>query len=263
MILKFLKKLIRFYLFKIKYSQSFIAFGSIVDKKSTLGNNFFIYQNSSIYNSHIKDNVVISPYCSVFNCQIADYVKIYDHTTLSDCIIGRFSYIATGNSISQVKIGNFCSIGPECILGYGDHPTDFVSTSPVFFSTLKQCGISFSDQDYFKERKEIVVGHDVWIGARVFIRDGVTIGNGAVIAAGAVVVKDVPDYAIVGGVPAKIIRFRFPQEIIQKLQIMKWWDLSEEKLREAQSLIAQKDIQLFIRWYETKELTPPNCKSLN
>ena len=177
---------------------------------------------------------------------------------LHEVIIGRFSYISSRTIASQVTFGSFCSIGPECLIGYGEHPTDFVSTSPVFFSTLKQCGTSFSNINLFEERKKITIGHDVWLGARVFIKDGVTIGNGAIVGVGAVVVKNVPDYAIVGGVPAKLIRFRFSQELIQKLQIIKWWDLPEEYLREAQSLIAQQNIQMFISWYEKTK----SCESL-
>jgi serine acetyltransferase len=100
----------------------------------------------------------------------------------------------------------------------------------------------------FDEKKPIHIGHDVWIGARVFIRDGVKIGNGAVVAAGSVVVKDVPDYAIVGGVPAKIIRYRFSEEMIAELLNLKWWEWPEEKLRKAQPYIAQKDVRKFIDW---------------
>jgi acetyltransferase-like isoleucine patch superfamily enzyme len=248
MILNYLKKLIKFYYLKAKYPQISIGFGSNIDKKSTIGNNFVIGKNSSIFNSHIQDHVIISSSCGIYSSQIADHVKIYGRTNLSHTSIGRFSYIASDTSLSQVTMGNFCSIGPECILGYGNHPTDFVSTSPVFFSTLKQCGISFSEQDYFQERKKIEIGHDVWLGARVFVKDGVKIGHGAIIGAGAIVVKDVPDYAIVGGVPAKLIRFRFTSEIIKKLLEIKWWDWSEYDLRQAQHLFSQNDINAFLEW---------------
>ena len=98
------------------------------------------------------------------------------------------------------------------------------------------------------ERKQILVGHDVWIGAKVFIRDGVSVGSGAVVGAGAVVVKDIPDYAIVAGVPAKVIRYRFSDEIISKLLSLQWWNWPEEKLRNAQPHFAQKDISAFIEW---------------
>ncbi|MBA3921161.1 MAG: CatB-related O-acetyltransferase [Nostocaceae cyanobacterium] len=162
--------------------------------------------------------------------------------------MGRFNYVSSSSKLDLAEIGSFCSFGPELICGYGEHPTDFVSTNPVFFSTFKQCGTSFADKNYFEERKKIFIGHDVWIGARVFIRDGVKIGNGAIIGAGAVVVKDIPDYAIVGGVPAKIIRFRFSDEIIRELLNINWWNWSEDKLRKAQIYFVKKDIYSFIEW---------------
>jgi acetyltransferase-like isoleucine patch superfamily enzyme len=165
---------------------------------------------------------------------------------LKDVQVGRFSYISLDSKLLKTKVGRFCSVGPYLICGIGLHPVDFVSTSPVFYSTLKQCGTTFADRDYFHEREEIVIGHDVWIGTRVFIRDGVKIGNGAIIAAGAVVVDDVPDYAIVGGVPAKLIRFRFADDIIAELREIQWWNWSIDRLQQAHTLFAQNRIDLFL-----------------
>jgi acetyltransferase-like isoleucine patch superfamily enzyme len=114
----------------------------------------------------------------------------------------------------------------------GIHPSrDFVSTHPIFFSTKKQVGITFADKDYFQEEKGIKIGNDVWIGANVIILDGVTIGDGAIIGAGAVVTKDVPPYSIYGGVPAKLIRYRFEQKTIDFLVKFKWWNKDEEWLK--------------------------------
>jgi len=101
---------------------------------------------------------------------------------------------------------------------------------------------------HFKEREKIEVGNDVWIGANVFIRDGIRIGDGAIIAAGSIVVKDVPDYAIVGGAPAKTIRYRFEQETIEKLQKIRWWYWPEEKLRMAQPHFITEDLAGFFDW---------------
>lgn len=229
------------------YSISF-SFGSRL-QKSNLGENLAIGK-SFIYSCEIGSNVSIGDSCNIFNSLLESQVSVYSGSNLADSTVGRFTYIAGGSNLNLVKVGSFCSIGSQIICGSGEHPTDFVSTHPVFFSNLNQCGISFTNKNLFEERKEIKIGNDVWIGSRVFIRDGVTIGNGAIIGAGSVVVKDVPDYAIVGGVPAKIIRFRFTESMIQKLQSIKWWNLSDENLKKAQPLIAQKDIQLFINWYD-------------
>jgi acetyltransferase-like isoleucine patch superfamily enzyme len=229
--ISYLKNKIKSWNYKHRFPQAHIDLTAHISFDSTLGIGTVIGASSSISKSKIGDHVVI-----------------YSNNSLHEAEIGRFSFFASGSQVSMAKYGSFCSIGPYLICGHGDHPTDFVSTSPVFYSTGKQCGVSFSQEDLFEERKEILVGHDVWIGARVFIRDGVKIGNGAIIAAGSVVVKDVPDYAIVGGVPARIIRYRFTEKNILQLLELEWWHWEESKLRQAQALIASNNVTALKDW---------------
>jgi len=159
------------------------------------------------------------------NCRFGKYNTIYNNVSLYQVSLGDFTYIASGTKISRAKIGKFCSIGPDCKIGLGKHPTKgFVSTHPIFFSTLKQAQITFADKNYFEEFENIEIGNDVWIGANTIIIDGIKIGDGAIVAAGSVVTKDIPPYAIVGGVAAKIIRYRFDEDEIEKLLELKWWD---------------------------------------
>jgi acetyltransferase-like isoleucine patch superfamily enzyme len=106
-----------------------------------------------------------------------------------------------------------------------------VTTHPAFFSTRGQSTVVFADKNYFVETDRITIGNDVWIGINAIIKDGITIGNGAIVGAGAVVVKDVEPYSIVGGVPAKLIRFRFAKEEINFLEEMRWWDKPEEWIK--------------------------------
>lgn len=169
---------------------------------------------------------------SAINCIFGKYNTIYDNVTLNEVNLGDFTYIAAKTIISKTTIGKFCSIGSNCQIGLGRHPSQtFVSTHPVFFSTLKQAQITFSDKDYFEEFKEITIGNDVWLGANVIIVDGVKIGDGVIVAAGSVVTKDIPAYAIVGGVPAKIIKYRFKKEEIEKLLAFMWWDMDIDELK--------------------------------
>jgi acetyltransferase-like isoleucine patch superfamily enzyme len=149
------------------------------------------------------------------------------------------------------QVGKFCSISSFLICGLGNHPTNFISTHPIFFSTLKQCGITFSDKNYFDEVPEVKIGHDVWIGSRVFIKNGISIGNGAILAAGSVVIKDVPNYAVVGGVPATLIRYRFQKSIIEQLLEIQWWNWPEEKLKLAQPYFCSSDINAFINFVKS------------
>lgn len=168
----------------------------------------------------------------VVNSKIEPKVRIGNRVLVLDSYIDSFTYIFDDTVISKVVIGKFCSIGQNCKFRVGIHPSrDFVSTHPIFFSTKKQVGITFADKDYFQEEKGIKIGNDVWIGANVIILDGVTIGDGAIIGAGAVVTKDVPPYSIYGGVPAKLIRYRFEQKTIDFLVKFKWWNKDEEWLK--------------------------------
>lgn len=144
--------------------------------------------------------------------------------------LGDYSYISKNSSISHCSIGKFCSIGPNFCCGMGIHPTDGISTSPMFYSMAKQNGLSLSKDNKIEEFKQTKIGNDVFIGANVTLLDGVTIGDGAVIGAGAVVTKDIPPYAIAVGIPARVTRYRFDRETIAKLQKIEWWNMGRECL---------------------------------
>ncbi|EKT59812.1 MULTISPECIES: CatB-related O-acetyltransferase [Providencia] len=176
-------------------------------------------------------------------CIFSDNVRLYKNTYLYNVSVGRHSYFSNTFS-AYASFGNFCSIGPNTIVGgLGKHPTDQISTHPIFFSTRKQSGRSFVEENHFTEFAQTIIGNDVWIGANAIVLDGVKIGNGVIIAAGAVVTKDIPDYAIVAGIPAKIIKFRYSENLINKLNNIKWWELDDERLREYAPLFINNNLK--------------------
>jgi acetyltransferase-like isoleucine patch superfamily enzyme len=157
-------------------------------------------------------------------------VRVGHESLVEESTIGSYSYVSHHTEIFGTKIGKFCSIGPGCRIGVGIHPTHFISTSPVFFSTKKQAGISFVSKNIFEENREIRIGNDVWIGANVIILDGIEIGTGAIIAAGAVVTRDVTPYTIMAGVPAIPKKKRFSQKQIECLLQSQWWNWAPDQL---------------------------------
>ena len=166
------------------------------------------------------------------NNDIDKTVCIYRGVKVKSSKIGAYSYIGNSTDISNAEIGKFCSIADHCRIGMGGHSLNHISTSPIFLEKTNGCKESWTDKDLNPVKsKRVVIGNDVWIGSHVLINGGVTIGDGAVIGAGAVVVKDVPPYAIVGGVPAKIIRFRFDPEIVKMLEDISWWTYTPSELK--------------------------------
>jgi acetyltransferase-like isoleucine patch superfamily enzyme len=180
------------------------------------------------------------------DCRLGEFVKIFPGAKLGSCTIERYTYLAEDCNITRTKIGPFSSIGPEVICGLGSHPTDYVSTYPGFYSDSVSGSKWFGSNHPFSEmdRQRVSIGADVWIGARAIILGGIKIGHGAIIAAGAIVNKDVPPYAIVGGVPAKFIRYRFDEEIIKRLIASSWWELSEDELRNMAHLMHSPELFL-------------------
>ena len=179
---------------------------------------------------------------------ISGLVKLYPPYSISNTSIDKYTYISQNSSISFTSIGKFCSIGPNFLCGWGIHPADALSTSPMFYSTLKQNGYTFSNTDKVEERKNIRIGNDVFIGANVIVLDGVTIGDGAIIGAGTVVSKNVPDYAIFVGSPMKVLRYRFEPEVIKELLSIKWWEFEEDDLKKVEEYLFK--VEAFIEEYK-------------
>lgn len=156
--------------------------------------------------------------------------KIYRSAHIVNSTVGRYSYVGINSWVNHTEIGQFCSIATNVFIGMPQHTMNFLSTSPIFTESHNALGISWIKHDIITPHQRTCIGNDVWIGFGALIKGGVRIGNGAIVGAGAVVTKDVPDYAIVAGIPARIIRYRFSDEIIEKLKSLEWWNLEKDEL---------------------------------
>lgn len=178
-----------------------------------------------------------SAYVSV-KAELSDHIVIAENSIIEPTvIIGRYTYMQANCNINNASLGNFCSLGFNVLIGPWQHPLHMISTSPKLYRNVLAEGGAFMDMP-----KRTTIGHDVWIGSNAIILGGVTIGNGAVIGAGAIVTKDVPAYAIVIGVPARIIRYRFDETIIKNITKSGWYNWSDNQIKENESYLISAPI---------------------
>jgi len=175
---------------------------------------FFVYRKK-----HLKMGKAVK----LRNVNLSNHNYFSSYTVLANVSIGDYSYTGTQTIIRNATIGKFCSIADNVKIGLGFHPIDHVSTHPSFYSNNKRFKC-FSDKLVVDEYKPTIIGNDVWIGTNTIIFGGVTIGDGAIIAGGSIVTKDVDPYGIIGGNPAKLIKYRFGEDTIKKFLNYKWWE---------------------------------------
>ena len=171
----------------------------------------------------------------------------------SSITVGKYTYgtpnVLWENKSAGLTIGKFCSIaGNVNIYLGGNHRTDWITTYP-FGHIHKDIFNTFDGTGHPSTKGDVVIGNDVWIGNNATIMSGVKIGDGAVIANNSHVVKDVEPYSMVGGNPAKFIKFRFSTEQIEKLLKIKWWDWDDKKINRDLQLLCSGDIDKFILFH--------------
>lgn len=180
------------------------------------------------------------------------YNYVGNNSSLINSELGLGSYVGDNSKIDYTKVGRYSCISHDVTVIRGSHPVGKnVSIHPAFYSEHNSSGlffgklIDFSEYKYLKNSNYACkIGNDVWIGYRAMIMEGITIGDGAIVAAGAVVTKDVPPYGIVAGVPARIMKYRYSSEIIDRLMLLRWWNKDESWIRK--NVENFKDIEMLL-----------------
>lgn len=162
-------------------------------------------------------------------------VTLFNNVSLRDVTMGGYSYVAPFGHLLFTDVGRYCSIGNNVAAGGSNHPMEAVSTSPAFYDRVFGAQ-AWTPAPYDRRSARVRIGHDVWIAAHARVLPGVSIGNGAVVGMGAVVAGDVPDYAVVVGNPARVIRRRFDDALCARLAALAWWDYDWPMAAEAAGL---------------------------
>lgn len=200
-----------------------------------------LYNNVRIIRSTVGDVTSVGDYTTVRDSYVGHHCQIQRYCDLLRVHIGNNTIIERNAVLHDVSVGSFCELSWYVGMGGDNHNYKLPSIHHWYWQTyfgFENDENSIGKKNFFEKlnSEECTIGNDVWVGSGVTVNRKVHVGNGAILASGCVVTKDVPDYAIVGGTPARIIKFRFDEETIQRLSRIAWWDWPEDVLKENRHL---------------------------
>lgn len=193
----------------------------------------------------------IHPTAQMKECRLGQYCDIGPRAVMRHVTFGDFSYCEQDFEAIYATIGKFCSIARHVRVNAVEHPVERLTTHKISYRPNEYFRFLGLDSAFRERRlaKPVTIGHDVWLGHAAIILPGIQVGNGAVVGAGAVVTSDVPPFHIVAGVPARVLRPRFPHEIARRIEALTWWDWRLDRLADAIPDMQTLPIEAFLdRW---------------
>jgi phosphonate metabolism protein (transferase hexapeptide repeat family) len=198
------------------------------------------------------DAAMVHPDCQIADVTFGAWCEIGRGSRVAHSVIGDYSYCDRYCDIANARIGKFANIASFVRIGATDHPLDRASLHHFMYRSAAYWPDAQDDADWFAQRRarRAVIGHDTWIGHNAQIKPEVMVGHGAVVASGAVVTRDVPPYAIVAGVPARVMRMRLPEDLAARMITLAWWDWDHARLRAALDDFRALSVAAFLARYE-------------
>ncbi len=183
---------------------------------------------------------------------LGQFTDIAERVNLAECEVGDYTYIERHVEAIYTTIGKFCAVAANARLNALNHPMDRISQHKITYRPNEYFVYAKVDKAFREKRQQarVVIGHDVWIGHGAIVLPGLSIGHGAVVAAGAVVTKNVEPYAVVAGVPAKRIKWRFEKLIRERIIALAWWNWEQEDLMAAVADMQVLGVDAFLERYE-------------
>lgn len=222
------------------------SFTMQIIKDSLIDGSSQLYENVKIVNSKIEAHCSIGDNSNLLNSVLHNHCALNRNCVLDTCEMGFGSYANQNTIMKHVKVGKFCCISWNVTI-YGGSSHNY--SAPSCYTRYHWKSIFGSSEEFSsKEKSKTIIGNDVWIGNAAIIINGVNIGDGAIIGAGAVVTKDVAPYSIVAGVPAKLIRKRFDDETINRLEEIRWWDWPQDVIGKNERLLRLNDLSRESLW---------------